>query len=80
MWAAPKRPVARATLAAPSGSNSSSAPTGAITTGSRILRPNWVTEASTFATLRSTRGRNAISSSAMRLRRIVVSVSAAPTM
>ena len=37
------------------------------------------TDASTLPTLRSTRGRNAISSSAMRLRRMVVSVSAAPT-
>ena len=55
-------------------------PTGARTTGSRILRPNWVTEASTLLTSRSTRGRNASESSAMRLRRNVVSDSTPPTM
>ena len=54
--------------------------TAAIMTGRRSLRPNRSAEAWTFETSRSTRGRNAISSSAMRLRRIVVSVSAAPTM
>ena len=39
---------ARATLRRAPGSNSSSAPTGAITTGSRNLRPNASTEASTL--------------------------------
>ena len=79
MCAAPNVPAPRATAAPAPGSNNSSAPTGAIMTGMRSLRPNTSTEASTLATLRSTRGRKAISSSAMRLRRIVVSVSAAPT-
>jgi len=68
------------TAAPAPGSKTSSAPTGASMTGNRSLRPNTSTEGSTLTTLRSTRGRNAISSSAMRLRRIVVSVSAAPTM
>ncbi len=45
-------------------------------TGRRKRRPNTSVDPSTLATLRSTRGRNAISSSAMRLRRMVVSVSA----
>ena len=38
----------------------SSEPTGASTTGSRSLRPNWLTDASTLLTSRSTRGRNAM--------------------
>ena len=81
IWAAPNRPTPRATLAPePAGSKISSAPTGAIMTGRRNLRPNTSVVASIRATLRNTRGLNAISSSAMRLRRIVVSVSVAPTM
>ena len=79
IWAAPKVPAPRATAAPEPGSNISSAPTGAIMTGKRNLRPNTLVDASTSATLRRTRGRNAISSSAMRLRRMVVSVSEAPT-
>jgi hypothetical protein len=38
-----------------------------------------VDDVSTFETSRQTRGRKAMESSAMRLRRIVVSVSVAPT-
>ena len=41
------------------------------------MRPNRSTDASTLDTSRSTRGRNAISSSAIRFRRMVGSVSAA---
>ena len=54
--------------------------TGAKMIGSRIVRPNWLTDASTLLTSRSTRGRNAMVSSAMRLRRSVVSDSTPPTM
>jgi hypothetical protein len=44
------------------------------------LRPNSRTEASTLLTSRNTRGRKAMASSAMRLRRSVVSDSTPPTM
>ncbi len=80
MWATPNSAAARTTVAAPPGSNDSSEPTGASTTGRRSCRPKRVTLVSMLLTSRSTRGRNAIESSAMRLRFIVVSVSEAPTM
>jgi hypothetical protein len=53
-------------------------PTGASITGSRTGRPRNVAVESTALTSRSTRGRNAIESSARRLRRTVVSVSVPP--
>jgi hypothetical protein len=80
IWAAPNAPQPRATGAAPSGWNPSSEPTGASMTGIRSLRPNTVVDASILQTFCSTRGRNAIESSAMRFRRSVVSVSVPPTM
>ena len=80
MWATPNSAAALTTGAAPPGWKLSSEPTGQNTTGSRSLRPNTSVETSILLTSRSTRGRNAIESSAMRLRRSVVSVSTAPTM
>ena len=50
----------------------------ASTTGSRVFLPNRVAVVSIFETSRSTRGRKARESSAMRLRLSVVSVSAPP--
>ena len=49
-------------------------------TGQPQLAAERSTDASILLTSRSTRGRNAIVSSAMRLRRSVVSVSVPPTM
>ena len=57
----------------------SSPPTGASITGRRIVLPNSVAVLSMLDTSRSTRGRRASASMPMRLRRIVVSVSVAPT-
>ena len=79
MCATPKAPVPRTISAAAPGWKHSSDPTGASITGILSLRPNRSTDASTLLTSVSTRGRNAIASSAMRFRRSVVSVSAAPT-
>jgi len=53
-------------------------PIGASITGSRTGWPRNVALLSILLTSRSTRGRNAISSSARRLRSTVVSVSAPP--
>jgi len=80
IWATPNSAAALATGSAPRGWKLSSDPTGQSTTGSRNLRPSTSAEASTLLTSRSTRGRSAIESSAMRLRRNVVSVSVPPTM
>ena len=78
--AMPNSPQAR-TISAPAPAwKHSSEPTGASITGIRSLRPNRSTDASTRLTSVRMRGRNAMASSAMRLRRSVVSVSAAPTM
>ncbi len=76
----PNSPAASATVATPPSQNSCSPPTGAISTGMRILRPYSSVEQSTFCTLRSTRGLNAMQSSDCRFRASVVSVSVPPTM
>ncbi len=70
--------VAAATVAPPPGSKFSRLPTGAHSTGMRSFLPNSVVDTSTSDTSRSTRGRNPIASSAMRLRASVVSVSEPP--
>ena len=67
-----------AAVAPPPASKLSTEPTGAIMTGIRIGRPNRLEVVSIFDTFLRTRGRNAIESSAMRLRRSVVSVSVPP--
>jgi hypothetical protein len=75
----PNASTASATVPPPPGSKDSSEPTGAIITGMRSRLPRKLVLQSTVETSRSTRGRKAIWSSAWRLRRIVVSVSVAPT-
>jgi hypothetical protein len=67
-----------ATVMPPPGSNDSSEPTGARSTGMRSFLPRISDDGSIELTLRSTRGLKAIESSAMRLRRKVVSVSVPP--
>ncbi len=79
MIGTPKPPQARAAGAPPSGWKFSSPPTGASITGSAIGRPRKRPDTSIDETSRSTRGRKATVSSAMRLRSMVVSVSVAPT-
>ena len=74
----PKVPAASATAAQAAGSKRSMLPIGASATGIAILRPRNVVLVSVPLTSRSTRGRNASESSARRLRRTVVSVSAPP--
>jgi hypothetical protein len=71
-------PAPLATVMPPPGSKDSSEPTGASITGRRSLRPKISDDGSIFETLRSTRGLKAIESSAIRLRRSVVSVSVPP--
>ena len=71
-------PAPLATVMPPPGSKDSSEPTGASMTGRRIFLPRISDEGSIVETLRSTRGLKAIESSAMRLRRSVVSVSVPP--
>ena len=71
-------PAPLATVMPPPGSNDSSEPTGASRTGMRSFLPKISDEGSMLLTLRSTRGLKAIESSAMRLRRKVVSVSVPP--
>ena len=66
------------TVMPPPGSKDSSEPTGASITGRRSFLPKISDEGSILDTSRSTRGRKAIESSAMRLRRSVVSVSVPP--
>src|SRR5262245_65504247 len=56
-----------AAVAPPPGSKLSTEPTGAIMTGIRIGRPKRLELVSIFDTFRSTRGRNAIESIAIRL-------------
>ena len=79
MIGTPNAEAPRPAVAPPPGWNDSSDPTGASITGMRSDMFRNVVDVSTFDTSRHTRGRNAIESSAMRLRRIVVSVSVAPT-
>ncbi len=74
----PKLRVASATVAPPPGSNTSSEPTGAHSTGMRSFLPKSVLLQSTLDTSRNTRGRKPIASSARRLRARVVSVSEPP--
>jgi hypothetical protein len=69
---------ARAAVAAPPSTIDSSPPIGASMTGRRTLRFRKILELSMRLTSRSTRGLNAIESSAWRLRLTVVSVSAPP--
>ena len=71
-------PAPLATVMPPPGSKDSSEPTGASMTGRRILLPRISDDGSMVETLRNTRGLKAIESSAMRLRRSVVSVSVPP--
>jgi hypothetical protein len=72
-------PEPRAADAAPPSTIDSRPPIGASITGNRTFVPRKVEVLSILLTSRSTRGRNASESSAMRLRRTVVSVSAPPT-
>ncbi len=78
MIGTPNSVAPRPAVAAPPGLKDSSEPTGASMTGSRSFMPRKFVLASTLETSRSTRGRRAIASSAARLRRSVVSLSAAP--
>ena len=71
-------PAPLATVMPPPGSKDSSEPTGASITGSLILRPKISDEGSIDETSRSTRGLKAMESSAILLRRSVVSVSVPP--
>ena len=71
-------PAPLATVMPPPGSKDSSEPTGASSTGMRNFLPSNSAEGSILETSRRTRGLKAMESSAMRLRRIVVSVSVAP--
>src|ERR1700722_5836110 len=79
MIGVPHAEAARPAGAAPPGSNDSREPTGHRTPGSRHVLPNNVVLVSIFDTSTHTRGRNARLSIAIRLRRNVVSLSAAPT-
>jgi len=68
MCTAPNCAAARVGAAPPLATMSCSEPMGASTIGRRNARPNSLALASTFSTLRSTRGRNARESIAIRLR------------
>ena len=74
----PNSAEALADEAPPPGSKLSIEPMGASITGMRIRRPRSVVVQSRLETSRRTRGRKASESSACRLRRSVVSVSAPP--
>ena len=79
MIGTPNSVAPRPAVAAPPGSNDFNEPTGASMTGNRSFIPRKFAVQSTLETSRRTRGRKAIASNAARLRRNVVSLSAAPT-
>ena len=78
MCSAPNSAAALVGPAPPPGEKSCSEPIGARMTGRRTSWPSTLARVLTFSTLRSTRGRKAMASSARRLRSSVVSVSAPP--
>ena len=78
IWGTPNSSDALAAVAPPPSAKVSMEPMGASMRGRRTGRPKSVEVASTFETSRRTRGRKATESSACRLRRSVVSVSAPP--
>jgi hypothetical protein len=78
IWGTPKAAEALAAVAPPPSAKVSMEPMGASITGRRTGRPSSLEVVSIVETFRSTRGRKAIESSAWRLRRSVVSVSAPP--